>query len=215
MLPSKRPLVIGVTGNIGSGKSTFCQALKEMGIRVYDADLLARHWLDDPLVILPLLQRFGEVILSNNQEDKLPASRIDRRKLAELVFNDPDKLQFLNSLIHPLVLQDMDEIVRNSREDRVVFEVPLLFETGLQACFDFIILVHTSFALRRSRLIARSGKADSERNKFQISDEEKLNLADLVISNDGAPGDLKQKALAFAAKINYISPRKIRPFIGN
>ena len=212
MLPNKRPLIIGVTGNIGSGKSTFCNALEDNGLRVYYADLLAQQRLEDPLVIKQLLQRFGEEILAMSQTARLPEPRIDRRKLAALVFEDSDKLQFLNSLIHPLVLQDMDEIVRDSHEDCVVFEVPLLFEAGLQACFDFICLVHATIELRRTRILARGGRPDHERSKFQISDEEKLNLVDMVVNNDGSTWELKQKAVAFAAEINHIAFRKIRPF---
>jgi len=204
MPPSKRPLIIGVTGNIGSGKSTFCKALEAEGLAVYYADLLARNRLDDPSLREKLVERFGNDIIDSGQTE----GRINRQRLAEIVFRDEAKLQALNALLHPLVLRDMDEIVAQSDAECLIFEVPLLFEAGLQDCFDFIILVYASAALRHSRIVSRDGKAPGERGKFQIDDEDKQRVVDLVVTNNGSGEELKAKALEFVAYIPLL-PEKI------
>lgn len=208
MPPSKRPLIIGVTGNIGSGKSTFCKALEAEGLAVYYADLLARNRLDDPSLREKLVERFGNDIIDSGQTE----GRINRQRLAEIVFRDEAKLQALNALLHPLVLRDMDEIVAQSDAECLIFEVPLLFEAGLQDCFDFIILVYASAALRHSRIVSRDGKAPGERGKFQIDDEDKQRVVDLVVTNNGSGEELKAKALEFVAYIPLLPKRIVSSF---
>lgn len=129
-----------------------------------------------------------------------------------MVFGQPAELGFLNSLLHPLVLQDMQALADKSTDDFLIFEVPLLFETGLQDCFDYLVLVTCSEDIRLNRLMARGDKDAEQRAEYQISDQEKIAQVDRVVDNNGGVELLAQQAARFITDIPHLQPKKPRPF---
>ena len=214
MSPNKFPLLIGITGNIGSGKSVFCNFLTAKGLKVISADDIANQHLDDPEIKETLIKRYSTAVLSPSGNDKTN-SIINHKILADIVFGSDEETKFLNSLIHPLVLQDFQRIVEQSQEEVLCFEVPLLFETNLQDCFDYIILISASLETRLNRLEKRGEdriKAQ-QRMLYQIPDTEKRLLVDLVIENDGDLVSLQKAAAALIEKIPYLQYKKVRSFV--
>ncbi len=202
-----QPLIIGITGNIGSGKSSFCQHLKEKGFTVVSADTLAQQQLDLPDSRKQIIRRWGK--------DVVKQGKADRSQIAGIVFHDPRELDFLTRLIHPKTLVAMQQIVDEFAGDYLFFEVPLLFEAGLQQCFDFLVLVQAKRELRLQRLLKqhRADRAALEaRFNSQIADEEKAPLCDLVIDNDSGLEALKTKASKFIASLPSLKSREKLPF---
>ena len=204
----ERPLLIGITGNIGSGKSSFIQFILQQGYYVLFADTIAKQKLDDPDVKAILAKRWGDGILSDGA--------INHHKIAEIVFKQDHEREYLNSLIHPLVLQDFQDIVATSQEQYLIFEIPLLFEAGLQACFDFICLITASEETRIQRLKERNPHdLDNQirRLKAQLPESQKLALADLVIDNSGSLSELEARARNFCTMIRRIPRRDVKAFL--
>ncbi|PKN73184.1 MAG: dephospho-CoA kinase [Candidatus Cloacimonetes bacterium HGW-Cloacimonetes-3] len=213
MPQSKRPLLIGISGNIGSGKSSFCQAIADKNISVIYTDTLANQRLEDSIVIEALIARYSEAILTEEKTTN-PKQHIDKHKLADVVFRDPREVEFLNSLLHPLVLKDMQEIVDTCEESVLCFEVPLLFEASLETCFDYLILVTATQENRFSRLASRGVPISNVRKRMQsqLDDSIKKDKVDLVIVNDGSIEELLLAADAFIASLGSISKRVVIPF---
>ena len=178
--------VIGLTGGIGCGKSLAAQYFSELGALVIDADQLARaaiergsQGFDEALSI------FGDSILNNGD--------IDRRALGEIVFKDPDAKRKLEGIIHPYVRQQFEEAVSSLKADEtLIYEIPLLVETGAQDRFDIVITVESEIENRISRLRQR-GMHISEieaRIAAQASREQRVEIADFLIENDGTEDEL-------------------------
>ena len=178
--------VIGLTGGIGCGKSLAAQYFSELGALVIDADQLARaaiergsQGFDEALSI------FGDSILNNGD--------IDRRALGEIVFKDPDAKRKLEGIIHPYVRQQFEEAVSSLKADEtLIYEIPLLVETGAQDRFDIVITVESEIENRISRLRQR-GMHISEieaRIAAQASREQRVAIADFLIENDGTEDEL-------------------------
>ena len=212
MLRNNEPLLIGITGNMGSGKSVFCNFLVAGGLRVISADTLANKHLEDPEIIRALVKRYSKDILSS-AEDKTKL-RINRQLLADKVFNSTTETNYLNFLIHPLVLKDFQQIVEQSSEKALCFEVPLLFEANLQDCFDYIILISAPLETLLQRLEKRGEDRIKAQQRLlhQLPDTEKRLLVDLVIENEGDLASLQKAAAAFLEKIPYLQYKKTRPF---
>ena len=174
--------VIGLTGGIGSGKSLAAEYFADLGAIVIDADQLARAAIErgskgfDEVVTM-----FGDSILKNGE--------IDRRALGELVFNDPTKKAALEAIIHPLVRSEFEAAVASlAGNQTLVYEIPLLFETGGANRFDTVITVEAPMDKRIERLRER-GLHLSEieaRVAAQASREERVSIADFVIENNGS-----------------------------
>jgi dephospho-CoA kinase len=174
-------LIVALTGGIGAGKSLAAQYFSELGARVVDADQLARVAIErgsqgfDEVAL-----RFGESIMRNGD--------IDRKALGEIIFADPKAKSDLEEIIHPIVRQLFAEVVADLADDEIlVYEIPLLVETGAAGNFDFIVTVEADLELRKSRLRQR-GMFPSEIEKriaHQASREEREALADVVLVNDG------------------------------
>jgi len=214
MSQNKKPLLIGITGNIGSGKSAFCNFLAANGLKVISADAVANQHLEDPAIKEALIKRYSTAILSPSNEDN-GKGIINRKILADIVFGSEEETQYLNSLIHPLVLQDFQRIVEQSNEEALCFEVPLLFEANLQDCFDYIVLISASLETRLMRLEKRGENRTKAQQRMlhQIPDTEKRFLVDLVIENDGDLLNLQKSAVSFIEKIPYLPHKKVRPFV--
>lgn len=203
---TKRPFIIGVTGNIGSGKTLFCNALERYGQKVFYADKIAHEVLTEPEVMAAMTQRWGDRILENGQ--------LSHPKLGSLVFAHPDELGYLNSLVHPGTLEEMQKLLDNHLEyESIVYEVPLLFEAKLQEAFDYIVLVTASTKVRGLRLQNRDKLHPEEiqlRINSQMPDKEKQALSDLVIHNETNIDDLYQEALKFISIIPSLNKREVK-----
>ena len=178
--------VIGLTGGIGCGKSLAAQYFAELGALVIDADQLARAAIErgsdgfDEVVAL-----FGDSILKDGN--------IDRRALGELIFKDPAAKKQLESIIHPFVRREFEEAVASLKGDQVlVYEIPLLVETGAHERFDVVITVESETENRVARLRGR-GMHISEiegRIAAQATREQRIEVADFLIENDGSEDEL-------------------------
>ncbi|RBA28141.1 dephospho-CoA kinase [Flavobacterium tibetense] len=181
--------IIGLTGGIGSGKSTVASYIASKGIPVYIADEEAKKIMELPEVISEVQQLFDEdVLLENNQ--------LNRTKIAEIVFKNPQKLQELNAVIHPKVkLHFINWLKQYEDFPFVVKEVAILFETGGDASCDKIILVTAPEEVRIQRVMQRD-KTNSinvkNRIKNQLSDKEKKAKSDFVIENIDMNNTMKQ-----------------------
>ena len=178
--------VIGLTGGIGCGKSLAAQYFAELGALVIDADQLARAAIErgsdgfDEVVTL-----LGDSILKDGN--------IDRRALGELIFKDPAAKKQLESIIHPFVRREFEEAVASLKGDQVlVYEIPLLVETGAHERFDVVITVESEMESRVARL-RRRGMHISEiegRIAAQATREQRIEVADFLIENDGSEDEL-------------------------
>lgn len=174
-------LVVGLTGGIGAGKSTVAQFFAELGALVIDADQLARMAIERGSDgFADVMLRFGDEVIVNGD--------IDRKKLAEIVFSDPVARKDLEAIIHPRVQALFAEAVADlNSEDILIYEIPLLVETGAAAKFDYIITVESDLEIRKARLL-KKGLYISQIEKriaSQASPEAREAIADTVIHNDG------------------------------
>ena len=176
--------LIGLTGGVGSGKSTVAEILRELGAEVLDADEAAHAAYE------PGSPGFDAVVKEFGA-DYVRDGRIDRRQLGELVFNDPDARRRLNAIVHPLVREWMVRRTAEAAErdvEIVVQDVPLLYESGLESLFSSIVLVYVPEAVQVERLVAGRGFT-SERARAviaaQLPIDEKRRRAHHVIDNSG------------------------------
>ncbi|WP_394759294.1 dephospho-CoA kinase [Flavobacterium sp.] len=171
--------IIGLTGGIGSGKTTIARLFEAEGIPVYIADDEAKKIMLLPETIAEIEQCFGQEVIENNQ--------IDKKKLSEIVFNNPEKLKNLNSIIHPLVKKHFDDWVKKQKSPFVIKEAAILFESGSYKYCDKIITVIASEETRVKRVIERDNCTKEEvlnRIKNQWSDSQKISKSDYVIENE-------------------------------
>jgi len=194
-------LKIGLTGNIGSGKTTIAMVFKILGIPVYHADDEAKKLLLLPEIIDKLINKYGNTILTNNI--------IDRKKLAALVFTDADALQWLNQLIHPLIKTDFDQWLTSlpDKYNYIIQEAAILFESGFNDYVDKTILITAPENLRMQRVMQRDGVTAElfmQRAAHQWIESRKQKLADYTIVNDDTQLvipqilDLHQKLICLA-----------------
>lgn len=173
-------LKIGLTGGIGSGKSVVAGIFKVLGIPVFDADAVAKLIMEkDEQLALSIQQMFGE----ETYTDK----KLNRKYLANIVFNDPGKLQQLNALVHPAAILAANNWMKLQTAPYVVKEAALLFESDSARLLDYIIGVYSSKELRILRVMERDNATHEQvlsRMSYQIDDEEKMKLCDFVVVND-------------------------------
>ncbi len=170
--------IIGITGGIGSGKTTITKYIESLGVPVYIADDEAKKLLDTPDVIKELTNTFGLEILKNNL--------VDKKKLATFVFGNKDNLKKLNEIVHPRVREHFINWIKQTKSNIVVKEAAILFESGAYKDCDVTILVTAPEDVRVERVISRdnTNKEDVlKRIRSQWSDEDKVKLADFVIEN--------------------------------
>jgi dephospho-CoA kinase len=184
-------LLVGLTGGIGSGKSTVARMLADRGAIVFDADDLARRAIEPGMPgHAAVVHRFGPRILTADGE-------VDRQELARRVFQDEHARRDLEAIVHPEVFRLLNEGLEPYRlTDRVaVFDAPLIVETGFQEACDVLIVVTAPLVDRTSRIVA-DGRLDEQqagaRIAAQAPDEEKERLGDIVIRNDGDLHDLER-----------------------
>lgn len=181
---------VGLTGGIGSGKSTVSALLGELGAVIVDADRVAREVVEPGTPgLAAVVEEFGPEIL---RED----GRLDRERLGAIVFGDAERRRALNAIVHPLVATRSAELEAAASEDPeavVVHDVPLLVENQLAERYDLVLVVDASPGTQVERLVRQRGMTEAEaaaRMAAQATREQRLAVADLVIDNDGAREDL-------------------------
>lgn len=183
-------MIVGLTGGVGSGKSTVAALLAEHGAVIIDADAISREVVEPGTPgYQAVLAHFGDGVVGS-------AGHLDRPALAAIVFNDDDQRAALNAIVHPLVGQRMAEVMADAPKGAViVYDVPLLVENDAAAGFEFVIVVEASTPNRLARLAGRgmTEKDARERMAVQASDEQRRAVADAVILNDGSRDELKAR----------------------
>lgn len=171
--------ILGITGGIGSGKTTVCNVFASKGIPIYNSDERAKNILmHHPEVGQQLLKLFGENIFTDN----LP----DRRKIATIVFSDKEKLKLLNTIIHPKVKEDFEQWKKEQTHKLIIKEAAILIESGAYKQVDKVLVVTAPLEQRIKRVIQRDGTSRQEilnRLSNQMDDKTRLKYADFVIDN--------------------------------
>ncbi|HUH47599.1 MAG TPA: dephospho-CoA kinase [Arenibacter sp.] len=179
--------IVGLTGGIGSGKSTVASMFADLGIPVYDSDREAKKLMGDS-------QNIKRKIVTLLGEDSYRNGELDRAYIAQLVFKDAKLLQALNAIVHPAVREDFADWTKKQRSEYVIREAAIIFENGTHESYDYIILVTAPLSVRIKRVVARDG-VDSEKVRERIrnqwEDTRKIALADFVIVNS----DLEKTAV--------------------
>lgn len=172
---------LGITGGIGSGKSTISEIFKLLGISVYIADTESKKLTESsPVIKQSLIKAFGEDLYKDN--------KLNKTLLASYIFNDREKLEIVNSIIHPEVDKDFcNWVEKHSSEDILAVEAAILFESGMNRFTDKVLMVYTPLEERIRRTVLRDNTSRSkvvERISSQMPDEEKARMADYIINND-------------------------------
>jgi len=172
---------VGITGNIGSGKTTICRIFEILGIPVFHADVAGRELLNDPDVKNQIIRIFSKDIFDHERN-------IDRKKLASIVFNDTEKLSELNAIIHPAV-RDKFEIwlTEHNQKPYVLYEAAILFESGHYKRMDRIISVIAPDEVRLKRVVERDSASETEvkaRMSNQVDQAVIISNSDFIINND-------------------------------
>lgn len=199
----KNNLVAGLTGGIASGKSTVASLFRELGCVTIDADQVARE------IVQPGKPALEAIIAHFGREFLCPAQELDRQKLAALIFSDKAARTALESITHPLILAEMQRktaLAAKLQSGVIIWDVPLLFETGFALYVDVSILVYTPEKDQLERLMHRDGisrEAALSRINSQMPLQQKRELATIIIDNSGTAEELKEQVgLVYQQLIN-------------
>ena len=189
------PLTIGLTGGIAAGKSEALAAFGRLGAATLSSDAVVHELLDSEPLRGRLVERWGPEVA--------PGDTVDRAKIGEVVFADPDQLTWLEQQVHPLVGERIAAWLGGLPADAnvAVIEVPLLFESGMEGAFDTTVAIVTADEVRRERAAARGHALVDEREARQLVQAEKAERAAHAIANDGSIEDLEQALSALLAKL--------------
>ncbi|MBR2500729.1 MAG: dephospho-CoA kinase [Clostridia bacterium] len=181
--------VLGITGGTGSGKGTVSQILKEKGVKIIDADLVARK------IVMPSMPALAEIKEAFGEEVILPDGTMDRKKVGEIVFSDSEKLSILNNITHKYIIAEIKSFL--SENDGVLgIDAALLFQTELYLLCDKTLCVLAPQSLRQKRIEIRdnlSSELAINRISSQESEDYYRQRADYILENDGSLEDLKKK----------------------
>jgi dephospho-CoA kinase len=173
-------LKIGLTGGIGSGKSTVAKIFEVLGIPVYYADDRAKILMNEsPILREQIIHHFGAESYSDNM--------LNRPHLAAAAFSDPEKTKLLNSIVHPVTIADAEEWMAMQKTPYAIKEAALIFEANADKQLDLVIGVHAPFELRMQRAMQRDNISEAlvqSRMNRQMNEEEKMSRCDFVINND-------------------------------
>ncbi|WP_314396176.1 dephospho-CoA kinase [Leptotrichia shahii] len=196
-------MVIGLTGGIGTGKSTVSQILRNKGFSVIDLDVISHKVIEFPSVVEKIVRNFGKEVLENNNDGNRTVSR---EKLGKIIFSNREKRFTLNSIMHPEILRIMQKKIlkcksKNEKENKIIFvEIQLLFEVQWEKEFDYILLVAAKRDIQVRRVLERDKRSEKEAWDIinsQMSLDEKRGKSDFVIENDGNIDDLNRKVDKF------------------
>ena len=182
-------MIIGLTGGVACGKSSAVAYFIKYGATVIDADKISKEVSESKQIIDEICRQFGKDVAS--------AGKLERKKLAKIVFGDKEKLEKLNSIMHPPIIEKIKaEIEKNREKKLVIVDIPLLYEVGFEKYMDKVIVVSAPFEIQLSRLLARDNR-DYETAvamiKSQMPLSEKRKKADIVIENGGTKEELGDK----------------------
>ena len=190
-------LRIGLTGGIGSGKSTVSRILERHGAVIVDADAIAREVVEPGTPgLAAVVEAFGTGVVG-------PDGGLDRPALAAVVFADPEARRRLDGIVHPLVRARATEVASAAPPDAVVVhDVPLLVETGQAATYDLVLVVQADPETRVARLVSRGLTAEDARARMavQATDDQRRAVADVVLDNSGTPAELEAQVDRFWAE---------------
>jgi dephospho-CoA kinase len=177
---NKKPLIVGLTGGIGSGKSTVAKVFQSLGVPIFNSDLEAKYIINNDVeVIRAITFEFGNVYENG---------KLNRIKMAEVVFKDKNALEKLNKIVHPKVAEYFENwVLANNDSSILIKEAAILIESGAYKKIDKIVLVTAPTTIRIQRVVNRdniSKEKVKERMNAQLSDKEKLSYADFFIIND-------------------------------
>jgi dephospho-CoA kinase len=189
------PLTIGLTGGIAAGKSEALAAFGRLGAATLSSDAVVHELLDSEPLRGRLVERWGP--------DVAPGETVDRARIGEIVFADPDQLTWLEHQVHPLVGERIGAWLTALPADAevAVIEVPLLFESEMEAAFDTTVAIVTADEVRRERAAARGHALVDEREARQLAQAEKAARAEHAIANDGSIEELEGTLSALLAKL--------------
>jgi dephospho-coA kinase len=193
-------MVIGLTGGIGTGKSTVSQILRKKKFPVIDLDTISHEVIKIPKVIEKIVENFGKEVLENsgNFENKNNAIQISREKLGKIIFENKEKRLLLNSIMHPEILHTMrEQISKYKKNNKIIFvEIQLLFEVQWEKEFDYILLISAKKSTQIRRILERDKRSENDALNIinsQLPLDEKKKRSDFVIENDGNIEELKEK----------------------
>ena len=194
-------MVLGITGGIATGKTAVSNILQEMGFDIIDMDIISREVIKLPEIIKMLTKEFGTDILINGS--------IDRKKLRNAVFGSREKVDKIDSIMHPAIIKKSKEKIeelKDMKKKLIVVVIPLLFEVNLEYLADKILLVAASREKQTERIIKRdnTNRTDAENIiNSQMPLDEKRKKSDYVIENNGNLSELRRKVLEFLNNLNY------------
>jgi dephospho-CoA kinase len=194
-LNNNKKIKIAVTGSIGSGKTSFCRMIEEKGYPVIRADDISKEILgSDKKVRVEVEKVFGKESFINDQ--------INKKFLAEKIFNDPENVLKINSILHPHVIKKIDLLMNESltKNDLIFAEAALIYEASMEDMFDYVVLITANEKIRKKRKVEAgvlSEKDFIKRNANQIPDEEKKKTADFVFENNGT-------VVEFGSKVDFL-----------
>ncbi|MGI2191934.1 dephospho-CoA kinase [Shewanella baltica] len=194
--------VVGLTGGIGSGKTTVANLFAAEGITLVDADIVARE------VVAPGSKGLEAIVTHFGAEILTPEGELDRAKLRQRIFSHPEERECLNQLLHPMIRQEMLAQVEKATSAYVIMVVPLLFENGLDRLVNRTLVVDISPELQINRTVKRDNVDASQVNNIissQCSRSEKLARADDIIDNQGEISTLKREVLALHQRYLQLS----------
>ena len=194
---------VGLTGGIGTGKSTVAELFREIGVSVIDADVVARQVVEPGKPVLErIVEHFGAEVIQNG--------RLDRAALKRRVFSRPEERKWLEQLLHPEILAEIALQARKTQGLYCLLVIPLLFETHYQDALDYIIVVDCDPALQKARVLSRDGISEAlfdQMASAQMSAEERRALADEVLINEGS-------TVVLEARVSEIHQRLLMRFSG-
>lgn len=198
-------LKVAVTGGAGSGKTSVCNRLKELGIKIISSDAMAREAVaPNSTAHKKIVDFFGETVL-------LSDATLNRKMLRRMIVNDDAARLTLERIVHPEIsnlIREKIACAENEGFDIVVVEVPLLFELNMQEQFDWIILVSAGYELRVKRLMARDNISRDEAKNLlhvQMPDKDKIGRADFVLSNGGSKARLMEA-------VDFLYEKSLKPY---
>ena len=193
-------MILGITGGIATGKTAVSDILKSLDIKVIDMDIISREVIKLPKIIQSIKNEFGSDVIKNGT--------VDRKLLREFIFDDKAKVQKLNNIMHPAIIEkaknEIDRLKPNT--PLIVVVIPLLFETNLEYLTDSILLVTADYDKQVERIMTRDNSTKTNAENIiaaQMPLSEKVKKSNYVIENNGTYEELKEKVLTFLKTLNY------------